>query len=223
MSKLMSWTRYCNKADKKLKKHVASAGSGSESHYQLKGTAELASMEQTIMSWRENVMHSAFIPERKRFCLKIDGHLRAAYAKASNQPTGPMSSLQEPFLQLKNALRQLMIIRDFDDRVPVKAAEAPIASRGAEDAWLTIKLQYAKACLVLLVRIFWLVLPKYPEWWEEIEASLNNEDWLKQFILDSRKSERLAVYDRKRLPDVLEEFRRQKRAIDRGEGPEKGA
>lgn len=69
----------------------------------------------------------------------------------------------------------------------------------------------------------WLVLPKYPEWWEEIEASLNNEDWLKQFILDSRKSERLAVYDRKRLPDVLEEFRRQKRAIDSGKGPEKGA
>lgn len=65
-----------------------------------------------------------------------------------------MSSLREPFLLLKMALRQLMIIRDFDDRVPVKATEAPGASRGADDAWLTIKLQYAKACLVLLVRIF---------------------------------------------------------------------
>ncbi|KAK7985072.1 hypothetical protein PG996_005688 [Apiospora saccharicola] len=215
MSKLMSWTHYCIQADMEF-------ASGSETHYQLKGVAELASMEQAIMSWRENVIHSTFAPERKRFCLKIDGYLRAAYAKASNQPTGPMSSLREPFMLLKMALRQLMIIRDFDDRVPVRATEAPRASRGAEDAWLTIKLQYAKACLVLLIRIFWLVLPKFPEWWEEIEASLNNEDWLKQFILDSRKSERLAVFDRERLPDVLEQFRRQKTAIDNGKGPEKG-
>ncbi|KAK8074916.1 hypothetical protein PG997_009579 [Apiospora hydei] len=211
MSKLMSWPRWCIDADKSLTKHeTSSVKPGTETHYQLKGLSELLSMEQSIISWREKVILSAFSDERKQFCCKIDHCLRKAYARASSQPTGPISGLREPFEQLKMALRKLMIIRNFDESVPVKATEASTASRGVEDAWLTIKLQYAKACLLLLIRIFWPVLPEYSEWWEEIEASLKNEDWLKQFILDTRKSERLAVLDRERFPQVLEEFRRQK-------------
>lgn len=67
----------------------------------------------------------------------------------------------------------------------------------------------------------WLALPMFPEWWEEFETSLKNEDWLKQFILDSRRSERLAVVDRERIPQVLEEFRRRKRAMESGRGSPK--
>ncbi|KAK8016285.1 hypothetical protein PG993_014474 [Apiospora rasikravindrae] len=166
------------------------------------------------------ILHSAV--SARSSATKIDGYLSTAYAKASSQPTGLISSLREPFELLKMALRELMRIRDLDGRVPVEANEGPTAGREAEDAWLTIKLQYAKACLLLLIRIFWPVLPEYPEWWEEIEASLKNEDWLKQFILDSRKSERLAVFDRERFPQVLEEFRRQKRATDEAKDLQQG-
>ncbi|KAK7962407.1 uncharacterized protein PG986_003232 [Apiospora aurea] len=207
MSKLMSWPRWCIDADKSLKRHeTCSVKPGTQTHYQLKGLSELLSMEQSIISWREKVMRSAFSEERKQFCVKIDDCLRKAYARASSQPTGPISGLREPFWQLRRALKKLMIIRDLDESVPVKASEAPTASRGAEDAWLTIKLQYTKACLLLLIRIFWHVLPEYPEWWEEIEASLKNEDWLKQFILDTRKSDRRAVLGRERLPKYWKSF-----------------
>ncbi|KAK6820666.1 hypothetical protein PG990_012650 [Apiospora arundinis] len=219
MSKLMSWTHCCIMASKELD---ASSTSSNEARYQLKDVAELASMERSIVSWRKHILHSAFALERKRPCLKIDGYLRTAYAKIAHQPTVPKSGLREPLLLLKMALRQLMIICDFDKQTPVKVSEAPNASRGADDAWLTIQLQYTKACLLLLIRIFWLVLPDFLEWWEEFESSLRNKDWLKQFILDSRKSERLAVVNRERLPRVLEEFRRQTKAIESGKGSQKG-
>ncbi|KAK8061237.1 hypothetical protein PG994_007603 [Apiospora phragmitis] len=204
MSKLMSWTGYCMKADKSLVKHATSSvKSGSEARYQLKGIAELASVKRSIMSWREHAIRSAILPERKRFCLKIDGYLRTAYARASDQPTGPISGLREPFMLLKMALKQLMIIRNFDERVRVKAAETPRANREAEDTCGPSFLNTESGG-------------------KEIEASLKSKDWLKQFILDSRNSERLAVVSRERLLKVLEEFRRQKRAIDSGQGSQKG-
>lgn len=153
MSKLMSWTRCCIDATKSLD-DAASSADDREARYQLKDVAELASMKRTIVSLREQVLKSAFTLKRKQFCLQIDGYLRSAYAKASSQPTVPKSGLREPLLLLKLSLKLLMGIRNYDESNPVKACEAPGASTGAKDAWLTIKLQYTKACLLLLIRIF---------------------------------------------------------------------
>ncbi|KAI0401573.1 hypothetical protein F4802DRAFT_421560 [Xylaria palmicola] len=145
------------------------------------------------------VERSRLRPERKTMYRRFTSAAYLAYRAAQeNQPTkGSVWHLQDCVGYITKALRLMEKSKEYDDGNPVQWSEvyrtesAPHDTplpRSPAEFWLLFKLESLLPVLGLSVCILRAAFPDCKDTWNEWEASLRREEWIQQFILDSRTS-----------------------------------
>ncbi|KAI0509238.1 hypothetical protein F5B22DRAFT_618161, partial [Xylaria bambusicola] len=139
-----------------------------------------------------------------------------AYGAAQYQPRlGTKHHLRSCVSHITQALQIIEKSKEYDDEEPVHWSEV-YRTKSPEDHsdhtnhtppdeyWLLFKLESLWPVLDLSVRILRLVMPDCQETWNEWEATLYQDEWLQQFILDSRLSSTKAPLDALRQVDMAQ-------------------
>ncbi|KAI1748752.1 hypothetical protein F4782DRAFT_515627 [Xylaria castorea] len=140
------------------------------------------------------VEKSRLQPERKTAYKRFTSAAYHAHrAVTENQPHfGSVWHLQGCLTYITKALRIVEKSKEFEDRHPVHWSEVyPECSEHntpPEEYWLLFKLESLLPVLQLSVCILRLLFPDCHMTWNEWGNSLCREEWLQQFILDSRMS-----------------------------------
>jgi hypothetical protein len=178
--------------------------------FPLDGIPALNWIKERHESCRESLKHTRLASERRAFCKQFSTKVTQAYELVNcYRPYGTVSDLREPLRHLAEALETLTRIKDYDDLHPIQHTELPPYllvkyDRPPEAIWLHIKLGYTQRCLLLTIRLLWLVLPDQAEMWSEWEKNLRNMDqWPHQFVIDSPDSQSRTVPAHPTLENVL--------------------
>ncbi|KAI5922308.1 hypothetical protein F4810DRAFT_291701 [Camillea tinctor] len=142
------------------------------------------------------INNSKLAEYRKKSYIKFTQQIYHAFDAADrDQPLdGTVLDLREVVIHLLKALQIIEKTKDFDDANPVQRAEWPHngpagVTETAADSWLCFKLRSIQPCLELSVSILRLIFPDCSEIWDECDASFKMDEWMFQFILDSRRSQ----------------------------------
>lgn len=138
--------------------------------------------------------------ERKLTYRKFITRAYLAYRAAQYQPqSGTRHHLRGCLAHITQALELMEKSKEYDAEQPVHWSEVyrsdctkrHVTSKHhtpPEEYWLLFKLESLWPVLDLSVRILRIVMPDCWGTWDEWEASLYQEEWLQQFIIDSRLS-----------------------------------
>ncbi|KAI1655873.1 hypothetical protein F4813DRAFT_365605 [Daldinia decipiens] len=132
---------------------------------------------------------------RKKLYRRFVNRVIAAHATVEDirVPLGTVSTLRHPLAHLDIALNRMTDLIEYDNEHPIHWSEVfPIENAKSQlspsELWLHFKLESIRPCLVFLVRLLGLVLPKYSDMWRECDKSLTSKEWIIQFILDSPRA-----------------------------------
>ncbi|KAI0857783.1 hypothetical protein F4860DRAFT_488219 [Xylaria cubensis] len=162
--------------------------------FPLPGIPSLDQVAEFYTHLNIEVEKSRLRPERKTAYRRFTSAAYHAHrAVTENQPQqGSVWHFQGCLTYINKALRIMEKSKDFEDRHPVHWSEVypECAERTTppEEYWLLFKLESLLPVLRLSVRILWLLFPDCKHTWREWEGSLCSDEWLQQFILDSRTS-----------------------------------
>ncbi|KAI1149963.1 hypothetical protein F4825DRAFT_428652 [Nemania diffusa] len=141
------------------------------------------------------VAMSQLKPERKMMYQRFASAVYLAHrASEENQPlSGSVWHLEGCVTYITKALRLMEKSQEYDDSHPVHWNEVYLGEWSQHathpaDYWLLFKLESLLPLLQLSVRILRLVFPDCLVTWDEWDHSLCGEEWLRQFVLDSRTS-----------------------------------
>ncbi|KAI1645837.1 hypothetical protein F4815DRAFT_443650 [Daldinia loculata] len=143
------------------------------------------------------VEQSRLRDRRKKLYRQFVNRVIAAHAAVEDAgvPLGTVSMLRNPLAHLDIALNRMADLIEYDNEHPIHWSEVfPIENTKSQlspsELWLHFKLESIRPCLVFLVRLLGLVLPKYSDMWRECDESLTSTEWIAQFILDSPRAPR---------------------------------
>ncbi|KAI1738103.1 hypothetical protein F4680DRAFT_426113 [Xylaria scruposa] len=162
--------------------------------FPLPGIPSLDQVEEFYTRLNIEVEKSRLHPERKIAYRRFTSAAYHAHrAVTQNQPQqGSVWHLQGSLTYITKALRIMEKSKEFEDKHPVHWSEVypkyAEHTMPPEEYWLLFKLESLLPVLRLSVRILWLLFPACKHTWREWESSLCSDEWLQQFILDSRTS-----------------------------------
>ncbi|KAK5635773.1 hypothetical protein RRF57_011485 [Xylaria bambusicola] len=165
--------------------------------FPLAGMLPLAYITEYYSRLHVEVEGSRLKPERKAIHRQFMTKAYLAYRAAQYQPhSGTKHHLRGCLFHITQALQIIEKSKEYDDEQPVHWSEVYPATflegyanhTPPEEYWLLFKLESLWPVLDLSVRVLRLVMPDCQETWDEWEATLYQEGWLQQFILDSRLS-----------------------------------
>ncbi|KAI1478272.1 hypothetical protein K445DRAFT_316639 [Daldinia sp. EC12] len=146
------------------------------------------------------VERSRLRDRRKELYRKFRNRVVAAHVAIEDVrvSVGTVSTLEKSLAHLDVALGWMTDLIEYDKEHPIHWSEVfpteDVQSQlSPSELWLHFKLESIRPCLVFLVRLLGLVLPKYSDTWLECEESLTNKYWIVQFVLDSPRPPRQPV------------------------------
>jgi hypothetical protein len=162
--------------------------------FPLPGIPALGEVTEFYSHLNEEVERSRLEAERKTLYSQFTSAAYLAHGAVSGTQMqwGNVWHLQDCVEYIAGALRLMERSKEYDDDHPVHWSEVYRFESSEHhtppaEYWLLFKLESLLPVLRLSVRIFRLIFPDCSGTWDEWERSLCREEWLQQFILDSRK------------------------------------